>query len=91
MIDYLATERIPSYFELETEVFPEGGHVVRFDSVSKLLSAGIRLVHLLQLRIGRHLTIRVSSLDQQTFSTPWTLPQPVSPSSLRPWNELSRQ
>jgi tryptophan aminotransferase len=44
MIDYLATERIPSYFELETEIFPEGGHVVRFDSVSKLLSAGIRLV-----------------------------------------------
>jgi tryptophan aminotransferase len=42
--DYLATERIPSYFELETEIFPEGGHVVRFDSVSKLLSAGIRLV-----------------------------------------------
>lgn len=40
---YLATERIPSYFELETEVFPEGGHVCRFDSVSKLLSAGIRL------------------------------------------------
>jgi DNA-binding transcriptional MocR family regulator len=42
--DYLATERIPSYFELETQVFPEGGHVCRFDSVSKLLSAGIRLV-----------------------------------------------
>jgi tryptophan aminotransferase len=53
MIDYLATERIPSYFELETEIFPEGGHVVRFDSVSKLLSAGIRLVgpsgHLFEL------------------------------------------
>lgn len=78
MIDYLATERIPSYFELETEVFPEGGHVVRFDSVSKLLSAGIRLVRSSQLRIGRHLTIRVSSLDQQTSSTPWTSPQPVS-------------
>jgi hypothetical protein len=46
IIDYLATERIPSYFELETEVFPEGGHVCRFDSVSKLLSAGIRLVRL---------------------------------------------
>ena len=44
IVDYLATERIPSYFELETEVFPEGGHVCRFDSVSKLLSAGIRLV-----------------------------------------------
>lgn len=34
---------IPSYFELETQVFPRGGHVVRFDSFSKLLSAGIRL------------------------------------------------
>lgn len=83
MIDYLATERIPSYFELETEVFPEGGHVVRFDSVSKLLSAGIRLVHPSQLGNGRQLTVRVSSLDQQTFSTPWTLPQRVSLSSLR--------
>ncbi|WWC63874.1 uncharacterized protein I303_106479 [Kwoniella dejecticola CBS 10117] len=40
---YLATELIPSYFELETEVYPEAGHVVRFDSFSKLLSAGLRL------------------------------------------------
>ncbi|OCF79059.1 tryptophan aminotransferase [Kwoniella mangroviensis CBS 8886] len=40
---YLATELIPSYFELEAEVYPEGGHVVRFDSFSKLLSAGLRL------------------------------------------------
>jgi len=40
---YLSQELIPSYFELETEIFPEGGHVVRFDSVSKLLSAGLRL------------------------------------------------
>lgn len=30
-------------------MFPEGGHVVRFDSVSKLLSAGIRLVCLLYI------------------------------------------
>ncbi|OCF56309.1 tryptophan aminotransferase [Kwoniella mangroviensis CBS 10435] len=42
-IDYLATELIPSYFELEAQVYPEGGHVVRFDSFSKLLSAGLRL------------------------------------------------
>ncbi|BEI85072.1 hypothetical protein CcaverHIS002_0504730 [Cutaneotrichosporon cavernicola] len=40
---YLTQNLIPSYFELETQVFPEGGHVVRFDSFSKLLSAGIRL------------------------------------------------
>ncbi|WVF65403.1 hypothetical protein IAT40_000130 [Kwoniella sp. CBS 6097] len=40
---YLATELIPSYFELETQVYPEGGHVLRFDSFSKLLSAGLRL------------------------------------------------
>ena len=39
----MAQERIPSYFELETEVFPEGGHVLRFDSFSKLLAAGMRL------------------------------------------------
>ncbi len=42
--DYLTQELIPSYFELETQVFPEGGHVLRFDSFSKLLSAGLRLV-----------------------------------------------
>lgn len=40
---YLTQNLIPSYFELETEFFPEGGHVIRFDSFSKLLSAGIRL------------------------------------------------
>lgn len=40
---YLTQNLIPSYFELEPEFFPEGGHVLRFDSFSKLLSAGIRL------------------------------------------------
>ena len=60
IVDYLATERIPSYFELETEVFPEGGHVCRFDSVSKLLSAGIRLVSLVPFLRGLSLTRRVS-------------------------------
>ncbi|ODO06131.1 tryptophan aminotransferase [Cryptococcus wingfieldii CBS 7118] len=40
---YLAEKHVPSYFALETEVYPEGGHVVRFDSFSKLLSAGLRL------------------------------------------------
>ncbi|WVQ93076.1 hypothetical protein IAU59_000140 [Kwoniella sp. CBS 9459] len=40
---YLATELIPSYFELEKQVYPEGGRVLRFDSFSKLLSAGLRL------------------------------------------------
>ncbi|OCF35708.1 tryptophan aminotransferase [Kwoniella heveanensis BCC8398] len=40
---YLATELMPSYFELETQVYPEGGRVLRFDSFSKLLSAGLRL------------------------------------------------
>ncbi|WWD06909.1 hypothetical protein V865_005006 [Kwoniella europaea PYCC6329] len=40
---YLATELLPSYFELEAQVYPEGGHVIRFDSFSKLLSAGLRL------------------------------------------------
>ncbi|ADV23053.1 tryptophan aminotransferase [Cryptococcus gattii Ru294] len=40
---YLAQELIPSYFALEKQVYPEGGHVVRFDSFSKLLSAGMRL------------------------------------------------
>ncbi|RXK35822.1 tryptophan aminotransferase [Tremella mesenterica] len=41
--DYLSSPLQPSYFELETEVFPHGGHVIRFDSVSKLFSAGMRL------------------------------------------------
>ncbi|ORX39311.1 pyridoxal phosphate-dependent transferase [Kockovaella imperatae] len=40
---YLAETTIPSYFELEKRVFPQGGRVVRFDSFSKLLSAGLRL------------------------------------------------
>lgn len=40
---FLASERIPSYFELETRVIPGGGHVVRFDSCSKVLSSGLRL------------------------------------------------
>ena len=59
IVDYLATERIPSYFELETQIFPEGGHVCRFDSVSKLLSAGIRLVSLVPFLRGLSLTRRV--------------------------------
>lgn len=41
---FLAAERRPSYFELETRVVPEGGYVVRFDSFSKVLSSGMRLV-----------------------------------------------
>ncbi|WVQ81374.1 hypothetical protein IAT38_003498 [Cryptococcus sp. DSM 104549] len=40
---FLAQKHIPSYWSLETEVYPEGGHVLRFDSFSKLLSAGLRL------------------------------------------------
>ncbi|KAL1407665.1 hypothetical protein Q8F55_007098 [Vanrija albida] len=40
---FLTVDLIPSYFELEPEVFPNGGHVIRFDSFSKLLSAGLRL------------------------------------------------
>lgn len=78
IIDYLATERIPSYFELETEVFPEGGHVCRFDSVSKLLSAGIRLVCQRVSRYESRLTCRDSSLDQQISLTLWMSPLPVS-------------
>ena len=34
--------RPPSYFKLEQEM-PEIGRVVRFDSLSKILSAGIRI------------------------------------------------
>lgn len=41
---FLAADRRPSYFQLETQVVPEGGHVVRFDSFSKVLSSGMRLV-----------------------------------------------
>lgn len=40
---FLSTPFMPSYFELETQVFPKGGHVIRFDSVSKVLSGGMRL------------------------------------------------
>ena len=41
---FLAADLRPSYFQLETQVVPEGGHVVRFDSFSKVLSSGMRLV-----------------------------------------------
>ncbi|KAJ9115906.1 hypothetical protein QFC22_005049 [Naganishia vaughanmartiniae] len=40
---FLASERPQSYFELETQVVPGGGRVVRFDSLSKVLSSGMRL------------------------------------------------
>ncbi|KAJ9107698.1 hypothetical protein QFC21_001158 [Naganishia friedmannii] len=40
---FLAAERPQSYFELETRVVPGGGRVVRFDSLSKVLSSGMRL------------------------------------------------
>lgn len=40
---FLAADRRPSYFELETQVAPRGGYVVRFDSFSKVLSSGMRL------------------------------------------------
>jgi hypothetical protein len=35
--------RAPSYFSLEKTDLPETGRVLRFDSFSKVLSAGIRL------------------------------------------------
>jgi tryptophan aminotransferase len=41
--DFLATEPYPSYFALETQVMPGGGQVLRFNSSSKCLSAGMRL------------------------------------------------
>ncbi|KAK1231527.1 hypothetical protein PQX77_005359 [Marasmius sp. AFHP31] len=41
-IYYRATERVPSYFSLELEE-PEVGRVLRFDSLSKILSAGLRI------------------------------------------------
>jgi len=41
---YYGTEpRTASYFSLETTVSPEMGRVVRFDSFSKILSAGMRI------------------------------------------------
>jgi tryptophan aminotransferase len=40
---YGTTPRPPSYFSLEKEVLPETGRVLRFDSFSKILSAGIRI------------------------------------------------
>jgi tryptophan aminotransferase len=39
---YGKAPRYPSYFALELEE-PEVGHVLRFDSLSKVLSAGIRI------------------------------------------------
>ncbi|KAL0576837.1 hypothetical protein V5O48_005134 [Marasmius crinis-equi] len=39
---YGTAERVPSYFSLELEQ-PEVGRVLRFDSLSKILSAGLRI------------------------------------------------
>ncbi|KAK1222004.1 hypothetical protein PQX77_015183 [Marasmius sp. AFHP31] len=39
---YGTAERVPSYFSLELEE-PEVGRVLRFDSLSKILSAGLRI------------------------------------------------
>lgn len=41
---FLSSPREASYFELETQVLPQGGLVVRFDSFSKVLASGMRLV-----------------------------------------------
>ena len=38
-----AAPRPPSYFALEREALPAVGRVLRFDSLSKILSAGIRI------------------------------------------------
>jgi DNA-binding transcriptional MocR family regulator len=40
---YGTAPRTPSYFSLEKDVLPETGRVLRFDSFSKILSAGLRL------------------------------------------------
>ncbi|EKM78973.1 hypothetical protein AGABI1DRAFT_75553 [Agaricus bisporus var. burnettii JB137-S8] len=40
---YGIAPRVPSYFSLEKTDLPETGRVLRFDSFSKVLSAGIRL------------------------------------------------
>ena len=38
-----AAARPPSYFALEPQVLPKVGRVLRFDSLSKILSSGIRI------------------------------------------------
>jgi len=40
---YGTAPRTASYFSLEKMVLPEMGRVVRFDSFSKILSAGMRI------------------------------------------------
>jgi DNA-binding transcriptional MocR family regulator len=40
---YGAAPRAPSYFTLERTLLPAAGRVLRFDSLSKILSAGIRI------------------------------------------------
>jgi DNA-binding transcriptional MocR family regulator len=54
---FLAADRRPSYFQLETQIVPEGGHVIRFDSFSKVLSSGMRLASpgFVLLRVGRQM------------------------------------
>ncbi|KAJ3562192.1 hypothetical protein NP233_g9731 [Leucocoprinus birnbaumii] len=40
---YGTAPRTPSYFSLEPQILPETGRVLRFDSFSKVLSAGMRI------------------------------------------------
>lgn len=87
--DFLATELIPSYFALETRVIPEGGYVIRFDSFSKLLSAGMRLVSLRRTKrcFAPDWLCRALRLDRNACLTPWTTTRlrPICSPTVLPW------
>ncbi|KAG8957940.1 hypothetical protein FRC00_003271 [Tulasnella sp. 408] len=67
---YGEQERPPSYFKLETEDGHPVGQVVRFDSLSKILSAGLRLGFVSgPSRVVDAIATHTSSANLQTSST----------------------
>ncbi|KIO34427.1 hypothetical protein M407DRAFT_64463 [Tulasnella calospora MUT 4182] len=67
---YGEQERPPSYFKLETEDGHPVGQVVRFDSLSKIISAGLRLGFVSgPSRVVDAIAIHTSSANLQTSST----------------------
>lgn len=67
---YGEQERSPSYFKLETEDGHPVGQVVRFDSLSKILSAGLRLGFVSgPSRVVDAIATHTSSANLQTSST----------------------
>ena len=82
-----AAPRPPSYFALEREALPAVGRVLRFDSLSKILSAGIRIgfacgpAPIMDV-IDMHVRTRPALTPRPALPSPPSLPLPIHPSSI---------